>query len=269
MAVGTHHPPQPSPCPGDGCIGMGGSAMWWAAGARRGAAGRFSRQVQAGSPAFTRRTTGGLGCPHSPSVVRRALSLVPPLQGCPGQPRTLVPSRSLLSPAGLGPDAAPGAEAIPHGVCLGARLGTGAACEGVGRGQPSLHEALHAAHECHQRLPEGSGILSTGVLPDVVATAVVTAETLSFPLPPLRSGCSPVPGDFVLLPGQLLLLVGVSGLVFQGAARPPLYSLARADPRAGAQRNCQLISVCAAAQSSHPAKRWASWKPLPGPVPSR
>lgn len=90
-----------------------------------------------------------------------------------------------------------------------------------------------------------------------------------FPSPHLGSGCSPVPGDFVLLPGQLLLLVGVSGLVFRGAARPPLYSLARADPRAGAQRNCQLISVCAAAQSSHPAKRWASWKPLPGPVPSR
>lgn len=111
-------------------------------------------------------------------------------------------------------------------------------------------------------------MLSTGVPPDTVTTAVAMAETLRS-LSPLRSSCSPVPGDFVLLPGQLLLLVGVSGLVFRGAVRPPLYSLARADPQAGAQRNCQLISVCVAAQSSHPAKRWASWKPLPGPMPSR
>lgn len=71
--------------------------------------------------------------------------MVPPLQGCPEQSQTLVPSRSMLCPLGPGSDAAPGAGAIPHGVCLRARLGTGAACEGVGRGQPSLHEALRWA----------------------------------------------------------------------------------------------------------------------------
>lgn len=71
--------------------------------------------------------------------------MVSPLQGCPGQPQTLMPSHSLLSPAGLGPDAAPGAGAIPHRVRLGPQLGTGAACEGMERRQPSLHEALQWA----------------------------------------------------------------------------------------------------------------------------
>lgn len=46
--MGTHHLPLPSPCTGDGCTGMGGSAMGWVAGARKEAVERFSRQVQAG-----------------------------------------------------------------------------------------------------------------------------------------------------------------------------------------------------------------------------
>lgn len=71
--------------------------------------------------------------------------MVPSLQRNPGQPRLSahpVPSCSLLSRARLGPDAASGAGAIPHGVHLGAQLGIGAACGESGRGQPSLPEAL-------------------------------------------------------------------------------------------------------------------------------
>lgn len=164
----------------------------------------------------------------------------------------------------MGPDAVPFSRAIPHGA-------QGALGQHVRGGKGTALVCCGPTGECHQHSPGSGGRWDAehrGALrPDHHSGG--HGLDPEFPSPHLGSGCSPVPGDFVLLPGQLLLLVGVSGLVFRGAARPPLYSLARADPRAGAQRNCQLISVCAAAQSSHPAKRWASWKPLPGPVPSR
>lgn len=134
----------PGPHPALGTVALGWRAQQWGAWLGPGEelpGGSPGRHRQLG-PAFTRRTTGGPGCPQSPSVIRSTLRMVPPLQGCPKQSQTLVPSRSMLSLLGLGSDAAPGAGAIPHGVCLRARLGTGAACEGVGRGQPSLHEAL-------------------------------------------------------------------------------------------------------------------------------
>lgn len=60
----------------------------------------------------------------------------------------------------------------------------------------------------------------------------------------------PPPGDFLLLPGQLLLLVGGSRLVFRGAAGPPLYSLARAE-RGRAHNGSASSSVSVRPPSHH------------------
>lgn len=94
--MSIHHPPRSSPSPRDGCIGMGRSAVGWAAGA-----GRVAGRKPPGA-AFARRTLGGPGCPHSPFVVRRALSTVPALQRSPGSPAP-VPPQWPAAPCSPGP----------------------------------------------------------------------------------------------------------------------------------------------------------------------
>lgn len=72
-------------------------------------------------------------------------------------------------------------------------------------------------------------------------------------------------GHLVLLPGQLLLLVGVSGLVFRGAAGPPLYSLARAGP-GRAHKGSASSSVSARPPRHHIPHRAGSLSPAPCPA---
>lgn len=78
--------------------------------------------------------------------------MVPPPQGCPGQPRAPVPGCSLLSPAGLEPDPAT-VQGMSH---------TGCAWEptrGWEGDRPALlrpssgHPAGGPTDECHQWLP--------------------------------------------------------------------------------------------------------------------
>lgn len=69
----------------------------------------------------------------------------------------------------------------------------------------------------------------------------------------------------VLLPGQLLLLVGVSGLVFRGAAGPPLYSLARAGP-GRAHKGSASSSVSARPPRHHIPHSAGSLSPAPCPA---
>lgn len=72
-------------------------------------------------------------------------------------------------------------------------------------------------------------------------------------------------GHLVLLPGQLLLLVGVSGLVFRGAAGPPLYSLARAGP-GRAHKGSASSSVSARPPRHHIPHCAGSLSPAPCPA---
>lgn len=54
---------------------------------------------------------------------------------------------------------------------------------------------------------EGSEILSTRVLPDVMATAVVTAETLRFPLPTSGPAAARCPGTLSSYLGSCCFLL--------------------------------------------------------------